>query len=123
MNPAALRLDEDRRHYEPGAKLSGVVSWHLDHAPRNAEVRLYWQTGGKGNREVTVVDRRTLAAPAARDQRVFDFHLPRLPYSFAGQVLSLTWGVELVLEPGALTCDQAIVMAPEGKAIALSPAP
>ena len=123
MNPATLKLDEDRRHYEPGAKLSGVVSWELAHAPGNAEVRLYWQMGGKATREVTVVDRRTLAAPAARDQRAFDFHLPALPHSFAGQLLSLTWGVELVLKPGALTCDQAIVVAPEGKAIALSPAP
>lgn len=119
MTEPSLRLDEGRTRYQPGEQLSGVVSWALGQPPRSAELRLYWQTEGKGTRDVAVVERLALANPQAFERRAFDLKLPLLPHSFTGQLVSLSWGIEVVLQPGNLTCDQPIVVAPGGQALVL----
>lgn len=136
-----LAVDEPRRR--PGQEVTGVVRWRRDAAPRAGELRLRWDTAGKGDPEHEIVGVADLAslprtrAPAAadghpfrgqsgddgagpltaRDERRFRFHLPRTPYSFIGALIELTWSIEVELdgERAAVT----LVVAPRGRPVEL----
>ncbi len=105
--------------FAAGETISGVVSWHGSQDVRTAEVRLFWQTQGKGSNDVGVAAVETLDLPGPSGQREFSFVAPPAPPSFSGQLISLVWGVELVLDPGG-SASQNIVIAPGGKEILLN---
>ncbi len=107
-----------KTEFAPGETIDGNISWHGFQDVGTAEVRLFWQTQGKGSRDVGVVAVETLDLPGPAEQRSFSFIAPSAPPSFSGQLISLIWGVELVLEPGG-SASQDIVIAPRGKEIPL----
>jgi len=121
-----LEIDGGRRVFAPGDEVTGTATWHLPEAPESVEVRLYWETRGKGDQDVDVVARQT----AGGDMREgsfrslgsdgdlpFRFRLPEGPYSFSGKLISLLWGVELVAEPGGALGQVEIVVSPLGAEI------
>lgn len=102
--------------FAPGETISGHVSWHGSQDVRAAEVRLFWQTRGNGSVDVGVVAVEKLDLPGPIGQGAFSFVAPVAPPSFSGRLISLVWGVELVLEPGE-SSSQDIVIAPDRKEI------
>ena len=86
--------------YRPGEVLAGRASWRVEGDPTSAELSLFWYTSGKGTQDVGVVQQMTLATPRRQDQRDFSLPLPREPHSFSGQLMSIVWAVELIVEPG-----------------------
>ena len=121
MNDLVLELEGDRAVYEPGDVLQGSAGWALGFAPRGIELRLYWKTSGKGTTDVAIVSVVQLSAGATQGRQPFRFRLPRQPYSFSGRLISLTWGIELVVEPGRGACHRELVMAPGGRPVILHP--
>jgi len=119
VNDLDLRLESERAVFEPGDLLQGSASWALGFAPRELEVRLYWKTSGKGTTDVAIVDVVQLSAAAAQGRQPFRFRLPLQPYSFSGRLVSLTWGIELVVEPGRESHHLELVMAPGGRPVIL----
>lgn len=104
--------------FEPGETISGTASWQAAQEVLAAEVRLFWQTRGKGSCDVGVVAVQTLDLPGQADQRPFSFVAPHAPPGFSGRLISLVWGIELVLQPeGSVSRD--IVIAPGRKEISL----
>ena len=119
MSALKILLRDDRTSFRPGESIEGVAGWQLDQAPGSAELRLFWFTRGKGTEDVHVVQRFRFEMPQADEARRFGLRLPDMPYSFSGQIVSLIWAIELVLEPGELAARVEIVVSPTGKEILL----
>lgn len=137
--PLTLELEADR--LRPGARVGGVVRWQLAAAPMTGELRLRWDTAGKGAAEHEVVGTTDLAmlpqlprAPdgypfrggaaagtagplAARDARRFSFTLPLTPFTFTGALISLTWSIEATLDEHR--ARKVIVVGPRARAVEL----
>lgn len=123
-----LEIDGGQRVFAPGDEVAGKASWHLEEAPESVEVRLYWETQGKGDRDVDVVASESTGGGeregsfqrlAGDGELPFRFRLPEGPYSFSGKLISLLWGVELVAEPGGALGQVEIVVSPIGAEIHL----
>jgi hypothetical protein len=110
---------DGRTAFQPGEEIEGTVRWLLDPPPKSLEVRLFWYTEGKGERDVGVVESLPFADPGPEEHRPFRFRLPAGPYSFKGTVIHLLWAVEAVAEPGGRTGRQAITVSPSGREIVL----
>lgn len=101
-----LHLETLDRHtsFRPGDTVEGVAGWEPgpgEDPPDRVEVRLFWHTAGKGDRDVGVVDTVSFDAPAPTDAQVYRLALPAAgPYSFSGKLISLTWSIELVVMAG-----------------------
>jgi hypothetical protein len=95
-----LRIVAGPTACRPGAPFSGRVSWRVADQPSAAELRLFWYTSGQGTQDIGVVETVAFASPRQEDERDFTFQLPREPYSFRGTAISLTWALELLVEPG-----------------------
>ncbi len=114
-----VEIRPDRSAYQPGEEIKGTLEWTLDSAPRTAELRLFWQTRGKGSRDTETVQNLVFDRPQAGDTRTFSFVAPKGPPSFSGNLISLVWGLELVLEPGGAESID-LTIAPEGKELDLN---
>jgi hypothetical protein len=119
MSTLRIGLRENRTHFAPGDKILGVVDWSLESAPKKAEIRLGWSTVGKGTTDSATVDRVKLKGLEAAELRNFELEAPAEPYSFSGQLVSLVWAVEVVLQPSGDSARCEIVIAPEGKEVLL----
>jgi hypothetical protein len=113
-------IRENRTHFHPGDEVGGAVLWEGTEKPKLAEVRLLWFTRGKGTEDVSVVATESFSDPQPGDTRTFQFKLPDAPYSFNGKLISLTWAVEFVLEPGDHVRRTEIVVNPGREQIRLS---
>ncbi|MFT3783424.1 MAG: hypothetical protein QM790_15540 [Nibricoccus sp.] len=113
-----LFLKDDRTAYKPGDTLELSVLWALQKTPSSIEVRLFWYTRGKGTEDVEIVATTPLA-PAAAGETKLNFVLPEAPYSFSGRLVSLSWAVELVVEPGSRSTRCDITMSPTGGEVLL----
>lgn len=114
-----LLLDREPAIYRPGENVSGRAIWSHAGEPRSVVVRLYWTTSGRGTTDTEVA--AEVAAPSATDAGEFRFSLavPPAPPSFSGKLISLEWGVELLVEPGERAIQVAIVVSPTGGEIRL----
>ncbi len=119
MTGPQIHLVDDRRVFQPGESLDGVVSWTVNGAT-SAEVRLFWYTRGKGTEDVGLVDTIAFPNPQATDRRPFRFALPKAPYSFSGQLISIVWAIELILEPGSSVERREIVISPSGREVVVA---
>jgi hypothetical protein len=116
----SLTVTLERSVFEPGEEVPGHVSWDLEDRPEAVVVRLCWRTSGRGTTDVRVVDEKRWVGPPAESYRPFQLRLPREPFSFSGQLISLTWTVEVVVEPSDASAHQDLVMAPGGREIVLA---
>jgi hypothetical protein len=110
-----------RKHpaaYSPGEEIAGGVQWKLDKMPQSVEVRLLWHTTGRQFEDVGVVASVRFDG-AQDDTQSFSFAAPVAPYSFTGQVVALTWALEVVALPHKENARVEIVIAPGGKALEL----
>lgn len=96
MSTLTVELAQQRDTFAAGEALEGIAGWNFESPPRWVEVRLFWQTAGKGDEDVTVVQTQRFDDPEAVDVQVFRFAVPSGPQSYSGTLLSLRWGVEVV---------------------------
>lgn len=115
-----IRLTLDSTNCKPREQLRGRASWQLSDAPQSVEIRLFWYTSGKGDRDTSLVDSKRFQQVGSSDEQEFEFRLPREPYSFSGKLISLVWAVEVVIEPGGGIAREEFVLAPEGREVQLS---
>jgi hypothetical protein len=115
----AIQLAQSRTGFYPGESIEGTVQWRLPNAPRTAELRLCWYTRGEGGEESEIISAQKFDSSSPSEQRGFRFVAPSEPYSFSGQLISLVWVLELVVEPGNEFERVEIVIGPEGKTVEL----
>lgn len=92
-----LTLNQDPATIVPGQVIEGNVGWRLDDAPSSAVLRLFWYTEGRGTQEVRVVEELKLPTHLAELSGTFRFTVPGMPYSFQGQLITLKWAIELLV--------------------------
>ena len=119
MSRLTIQLSDSRTDFSPRETIHGQVSWQCDEAPKTAELRLFWSTTGRGNDDMDIVQVIPFPTPGPADSRPFSLTLPDAPYSFRGNLIFLTWTLELHLEPGNLSEGIDLVIAPNGGAITL----
>ena len=119
MSDLKILLRDDRRHFRPGDTVEGVAGWRRDQPPGSVELRLFWFTRGKGTEDVGLVNQIRFEAPQMEEGRRFSFTLPNEPWSFSGELVSLIWALELVVQPGDHSSRVELVVSPSGKEILL----
>ena len=120
MEPTlTLTLDRSPACFRPGEQLAGSASWQHAAEIRSAVVRLFWTTSGKGTTDTEIVLEQELDHPQPDDTRRFSLVLPAGPHAFSGSLITLNWGVELVIEPGELAVHCGVVVGPQGEEIRL----
>lgn len=120
MSQIQINLPGERTAFSPGETITGSVSWQTEQAPRRAELNLLWSTRGKGNEDIEVVTSMPFENPQALESRPFTIVLPDAPYSFSGKLISLSWFLELILEPGNDSIRTVITLAPGAREVTLS---
>jgi len=103
----------------PGETVEGTVAWHFDAPARSVELRLLWYTEGKGDQDVGIVETVPFANPGVDEIRPFRVRLPQGPFSFSGKLISLSWALEAVAEPGARAERLALTVSPTRREILL----
>ncbi len=122
MSEMKIAVRKQPAEYEPGEEIAGGAQWQLDRKPESVEARLLWHTvgsGGRSHEDVGVVATVRFDAPREDDTRSFRFTAPPAPYSFSGQLVTLTWAVELVALPHKENARVEISIAPGGKPLEL----
>lgn len=119
MSELRILLRDGQKSFRCGERVEGVAGWRLEKPPTSAELRLFWFTRGKGTEDVGVVQIARFEAPQLEEGRKFSFTLPNEPWSFSGQLVSLIWALELVIEPGEQTARAELVASPTGHEILL----
>lgn len=119
MNPLTLETLNGQTEFRPGEQIRGAAYWKLEAAPKSVEVRLYWRAHGQGNEDIAVVNSFTFPNPKPEEARPFQFPAPAEPYSFSGKLITLNWGLELVVAPGNHSTSLEISISPTGKPVQL----
>lgn len=122
MNRLQIELADGKTKYRPGEAVEGVAFWELDAMPASIEIRLFWRTQGKGTVDVEVVQAQPMIVAGLVDRRGFRFVLPAGPYSVSGVLVSIVWGVELVVEPRSESTNVEITVSPTGEEVRLQKA-
>ena len=117
MTELTIALDSGRTGFAPGETIQGTASWRLDEAPEGLEIRLFWYTEGKGDRDVEVVGTVAVDTTALSGNREFSFSAPGAPHSFSGKLISLVWAIELVALPSGDAGRQEITISHTGDEI------
>jgi len=118
-NPLTIETYENRLHYAPGDALEGIVSWQFDHPPDWLELRLFWYTTGKGDRDVHIVSRVAYEQPASVDTQIYSLAFPHGPYSYSGRLTSLIWALELITKPNNDAVRLELAMGPASQEVDL----
>lgn len=112
MSQLAIKPADGRTAFEPAETIAVEVQWDLDAEPESLEVRLVWNTSGKGDTDIGVEKTIAIDAPALSESRRLDIELPTAPYSFSGKYVSLIWALELVVQPSDASARTEITIAP-----------
>lgn len=104
----------------PGDKVRGSADWNLMAPPRDWQLRLLWYTQGRGTQDVEVIASESSDQAGQHGSMEFCFVLPNGPYSFSGQLISLTWAIEFIA--GDQVTQEDFVLSPSGSEILLEEA-
>ena len=91
----------DVTFYEPRGEVAGSVEVEVDRDVecRSVWVRLIWYTEGRGDEDVWKREEIDIfggrLSPGAPIRSEFSFWLPRDPWSYAGQYVSIVWAIEV----------------------------
>jgi hypothetical protein len=118
-----IELEQDKTAYQPGETIAGTVRWQLETPPKDVVLRLLWYTQGKGDEDAGLAQEIRLENPGLSEQRSFRLNAPNGPYSFSGTLISLTWALELVVQPENHCTRSEIVVAPTAQEILLHAVP
>ncbi len=119
MKKLELTFPQNMTDFDPGAEIEVNAAWNLESPPEAIEVRLVWNTSGKGDQDLKIVKSVRIDSQAASDQHAVAITLPWGPYSFSGKLISIIWAIELVAFPDQDSIRREITVAPRGKEVVL----
>ncbi len=114
-----IELPRSQRNYSPGDTIGVDAHWALDKPADRVELRLVWNTVGKGDRDLSVVSTWNYDATSMNGRRLEEVTLPEAPYSFSGKLLSLVWALELIALPSGESTREEFVIAPNSRELTL----
>ena len=114
-----IHIDEERISFRPRETIAGTISWSLPLAPAQVTLELFWTTRGKGQVDSEVEQSVQVKQPAAAGEQRFELKIPDAPYSFSGKLVSLLWGVRLIIHPSQEQAQVNLTVSPTGQEINL----
>lgn len=120
MSEMKIAVRKQPAEYAPGEEIGGGVQWQLGKPPESVEVRLLWHTTGRCYEDVGVVATVSFENAQQDDTRSFQFTAPAAPYSFTGQLVTLSWAVEVVALPHKENARADLVIGPGGRPLVLA---
>jgi len=119
MSSLAIQTCDGRTTFSQAETIAVDVQWDLADEPDALELRVVWNTSGKGDTDIGVEKSMPFDAPGLSGSRRFDVELPAAPYSFSGKLVSLIWALELVAKPSDESCRTEITIAPGQREVLL----
>lgn len=120
---AEIQLENGKVSYLPGESIRGMAQWHGDVVIESIELRLIYHTSGRGTQDVCTVAVEKFERPGSSESRPFDLAAGgdrgSHPWSFSGKLISVTWGLELVVGGDVLIAECPVVVSPTGGEIDL----
>ena len=110
MNNLKIQIDDNRKSFLPGEKITGQLSWQLSTQPDFIQLSLYWQARGKCFTDTGIAETLKFENPGSFGNESFSMTLPSGPYSFCGNLFSIEWKLELAMENGGKYTEEDIVM-------------
>lgn len=107
-----LYIDLPKTHYQPEEILRGEILWALEKPPERIYLSLGWWTEGRGSKDAKIETELDWPTLDTAGQQSFEIPLPKTPYSFQGQLITLKWALELHTEKGKLTHSVEISIGP-----------
>lgn len=120
MSRLNIETPGGRIAFDPGAEIDVYLEWELDDEPEAVELRLVWNTSGKGDTDLDVVQTEHFDWPSRSETRRTTITLPRQPYSFSGKLISLIWALELIALPSDESTRLEFTIAPGGREVLLT---
>lgn len=121
MSQLSIQICDGRIAFNPAETIAVEARWELDAEPEALEVRIVWNTSGKGSTDIGIEKTVSLDAPGLSGSRRLEVELPAAPYSFSGKLISLIWALELVALPSGASCRKEITIAPSQREVLLHP--
>lgn len=119
MSLLAIQPADGRTAFKPSETITIETQWELDGEPESLEVRMVWNTSGKGDTDIGVEKTIPIESPQPVETRRLDVTLPAAPYSFSGKHVSLIWALELVVKPSDASTRTEITIAPGRREVLL----
>ena len=119
MSRLHIETVDGRTSFDPGEEIDLTLSWDLAAPAESIELRLVWNTSGKGTTDLDVVRKVPFEHPSASETRRTSVTMPQSPYSFSGQLVSLIWAIELIAFPSEESTRKEITIAPGGDEVRL----
>lgn len=117
----AVEIELDHFNHQPFQALSGRVKITGPIAAKSIQLRVFWFTQGRGDEEAEVVHRMTIDPHEL--VTAFNWKLPAAPYSFAGQLITMAWAVEVVDNKENSLDLVPFLLSPSGEEIQLEAVP
>jgi hypothetical protein len=117
----SIMLKDLKTEYKPGETVEGELSWNLSEQAKKVEIKLMWETRGKGTKDWEVVESAVVENPQLMGSLPFSLTLPLEPYSYSGPLISIVWILEADAPKTSLVERQEIVVSPSGKEITFPP--
>ena len=115
-----LEIAGGKTRFKPGESLEGTLFWDFAVVPKGMEVKLCWQTQGKGTQDREVVKRLHWECSTRSDRKAFTIPLPEGPYSFSGKLVSLVWSLEAAADLAAGKAEPVnFTLSPDGNELLL----
>lgn len=114
-----VELPQQPATFALGEPIRATVRWSASQPPRRVRVSLLWSTRGRGDQDVGVEHTLDLENPQQSEQRTVEFTAPAGPCSFTGELITLEWLMEAVIDPGEVAARAPLVIAPQRRAIVL----
>jgi hypothetical protein len=109
----------NRTTFEPNETIDLMIAWSLEKTPQSLELRLVWNTVGRGTQNLEIAHTEVFHPDAESGQERLKLTLPAGPYSCQGIIVSVLWGIELVVLPSEQSTREEIIIGPGGKSVQL----
>lgn len=104
----------------PGEDVVVEVSWVPQTSFRGFDLRLVWETDGKGTDDRETVLRETWESELRGEmKRSFHWILPRGPLSCDGSLLRIRWFVDCYINPAGIRARKDLVLSSTGAPVVL----
>ncbi len=98
----------------PERLLQGRVECSLKKPNEDFFIHLLWKTEGRGTEDLHVVEKQALTFDSQNSAN-FELNLPGEPYSFSGQLVSVSWFLELTDSSGNDLALLPFILSPDGQ--------
>jgi len=104
-----IEFDKATDSFQPGEQIAGTVTWSEEDG-NSLEIRLFWYTVGKGDRDFELIENREVEPFASSGSKRFQFTAPTRPHSFSGKLISLQWSIEAIVFPQETTSRRDLII-------------